>query len=1216
MIATLNTCEEGDAFTRMAVHEAGGDVYGGKKDVVWASDDKIRVFTLDKLSQDIYELESGAGTAEGTFVRTQETGLIGDKYAITEADMVYGVSAAEIDGEILPRLTLTLPREYTPGKNAEGNQKFPIPYWGAAEVTEDAESATLNTKLSGMTAYLRINIGELPAGTKKIVLTTHGGGIFKPEEGFLLASKAPDQDTKKGWYGDDYPNALPANTQWIVGGASEALSGTLNTILEKGCELAIDERLVHSDEMIITLPNVKNQTIYVPIVCGYYKNLYVIAATAVSENYKYCYAGKMLKVFQDQKFIRNKAYYLNLQLANFDKICIGGLNKAIAELNTTEGMTTIINVGELVYDYATDAKHDVKGGHLGYSDDEIYFDGPGNVILNLNKVGDNDGMGVYDDPLKIIDIFDDTDVVPQDAKGINRFLEVNLPNGMNNDENAYYLINELGVGENPLSDIYLGTIDGVQADKVSIRVKGSKTKFTQYENISTLRPHQKILPEKTAAINIKNGFKYIEILPGSGDVYTYTDGRQAQEETEIDIFKVSARGKEGFRFDDALIGNLWFAATDADDRVVMTTGSTAFKKISTDTDGADWNEAFDGNTFDASVAKPRPSSMTPSNVQIYAFWTGKALTAYAIENEYDVQEVWTAAQLASMGEGVYPDGWDSDLPLMIDESNHQTTSDYTGLEDIAEIEKLEDFLNAGTKPKIHEYWIPKDLVSLIWLGDDIYPWIGPRVRVDEFKLHGEMTELKNMNFLAEWFNGLDFKADDPHWCCTSCWTPNVTPKYVNLENYVGLMRFIVSPTSALVEQVNLNEVEIVTPFKRSKREGVDLSDINFIGSIAGAIASKQITFEYNKAAELKIATYGDFVGGMVGAFINYGGTLIIRDNQSIGKAKNFDGEVIGGNNVGGLAGFIYTAGGVSHIKRNWVQMDYLLHAIENAVGGLAGTLLNADNNAEVDDNTVEIGKDSHSGLIYAGNKLAGGLIGFAKLQDETKTLFMRSADVYVSGKIQADNGYVGGEVGRSYAGKVMVGVPLDVIPNITRDWATNINIGTLAGKFAVGGLVGNNAQSNKSPMWVVTGQTAGKNPKKVSANIAINEFVNTKTAADFGVGEQQYFGTMSNILGYMQADIHVYEDNLTVADNLQSEMKEAVLYKEHPDNTHNVHIDQKYWGDGNGYVGYGSNGTYYLNGLTPLNIVPGEIIDPSDIISYNVFKTPTRYSETSKHVNN
>ena len=181
-------------------------------------------------------------------------------------------------------------------------------------------------------------------------------------------------------------------------------------------------------------------------------------------------------------------------------------------------------------------------------------------------------------------------------------------------------------------------------------------------------------------------------------------------------------------------------------------------------------------------------------------------------------------------------------------------------------------------------------------------------------------------------------------------------------------------------------------------------------------------------------------------------------------------------------------------------------------------------------------------------------------------------------------------------------------------------VGTLAGKYAVGGIIGNNARSMKSPLNVILGESNNADPDTeinyvTAASIAITAYENTKKEADFAVEEVQYFGTMSNILGYMQDDLTITgEQYLDVVDNLQSEMKEKVLYKKHRDQDHNdIDINkQPYWGDTNGYVGWRATGTYMIDGKQSL----GEQLQSANKApSHNMFKDKdTRYSETSKLV--
>lgn len=1201
MVASLETTS--DAFTRMAMNEAGTDAYGGKKDLVWSKDDKIRVFTLDKLSQDIYQLTSGAGETEAQFTRIQSTGLTGDKYAITEADMVYGVSAAEIeDGVVKPRLTLTLPEEYTPGTDANGNVKFPIPYWGACEVSGDAEDATVKASLKGLTAYLRVSFEELPEGTNYIVLTTHGGNIYKPEEGFMLApfdapSDAAFKDNRDWWYATDDDDAY-TNAQWITGGYSEALSGTLNCILEDSPELAIDERLVHNDQIVVNLPSNKKGVFYIPIVCGEYKNLHVIAASYVSDTYKYCYAGTELTVFQDFTAVRNKMYYLNMNLINLTEACIGDINQMIATKNKTAGVTTLISVDKLFYAAHT-AHNTNNGAHKGYKDDQIVFTGKGNVVLAIKEIGENQGYGDSEDkPLLATDKATASLAVTKDAKGFNQFFYINVPSGWGDGDAKYLSVN---TGK---TDAVIGTTDGANADNINVNVFGSATRFSVTHN-DIFEVDNTIKEEPDAAVKIAAGFNKVTIAEDTkGDVHVYTNGLQAQEETEVVTLDIVTTEGIGIRLDDALIGALKFSEGNAD-RNLYSTGSSAIKEVQ--------------NSEGLAYAKASPDDAaknTPTHVNMRSYWTGKALSAYAIANGYDVSVIWTTAQLASVGEGIYPTSLYS--------SNHALPG-----------EEMD--------PAVKAYSIPNALMRMMWLGADAYPWIGARVRTGDFTIDGENVELKNMNFLTDWLGNTTF-VDDPHWCCTSCWTPNQATPTIDLSKYVGLFRSINAPYTAdddddevapeagavKILNINLQDVELINADK----------DISNVGAISGYVNATTLDVINNVVGEVKISMKGDYIGGMFGE-IDAAGETNIKNNEVYGRDNN-SGYIVStdGQYVGGIAGDLTTTNPVN-ILDNVVSLDqdiageaYAAGLIGNFVG--VRTINTLRNNVEVA-NITATDSDYAAGLygkyeittgnsafvdnevvattITAKNQFAAGFVG-------QSTMLAAQYACYISGKvtaekIQADNGFVGGEIGQVDKGKTYIGQNNeDDVKAAERDYATEIVIGTLAGKYAVGGVIGNNARSMQTRIVVNLGESdlldADGEPYETTATVAILKFENTKTEADFASNEVQYFGTMSNILGYMQDHLTINgEASLAVVDNLQAEMKEAVLYKLHRDQDHNPQYSagQRFWGDTNGYVGWRATGIYTIDGKESR----GEQLQGTTA-PHNMFKNDERYTENSKLV--
>jgi hypothetical protein len=1258
LTATLVT--NGGAATRLAAIDNGGAA--GTEAIVFSSSDVIRVFTMDKLSQDLYEVEQlKNGGLSADFKQIENNGLTGQKYAITEADIIYGIST---DGtKPTPLLTLTLPRVYKPGFT-DGKQKFPIPFWGKAEEVQGT-TASLNAELNGLTAFLRINAATLPAGTKYIVLTTHGSNPYQTvnPDGFMLAPFGATDITETSasafWYKKDTDGKYVNATQ-ITDGYSEALSGTLNAKLVEGAELKIDERLVHSDELIIDLTEAEDNNIaYVPIVCGDYKNLHVIAASYVSEKYKYCYAGTELKNFQDQTFVNNTAYYLDINLADLDDACIGEVNKYIAENCNTAGITTVINVDSL---YA-DANPQHTTAHSTYSDTQINTNVAGNVILNINAIGVNGGSAspygkAADNPLLICDRavagFESANVpqTTKEASGVfrNRFVEINVPSalyfGLDAPQYAYLQVCEAS------RDIYLGTVDGVKAEKVNVEIMGSNTKFGNTYTLARADrgvQYMEILPETQAAVNIRHGFDEVVIDKTAGDVYISTPS-QAEEETEINKFNIKTNEATGLRLDNSLIAKLNFSdGTQAkDNRQVFTIGSSAIKEVYNNSD-----EYAEGNKFAAGTTE---AAKTPGRVTMRSYWTGSALSARAIAACYDVATVFTVAQLASVGEGIYTEG----------NSNHQIAT--------------------NLDPTVSSYNIPKALIRVMWLGGSKYPWIGARARVTNFSIDGENTELKNMNMLKDW-NGATTYVDDPHWCCTSCWTPDASTAKINLVQDFGLIRYAVNNDQVTIKNINLNDVEIVTADN-------DTRAISNVGSVVGRVETKKALIEDNTVGEVKIAVKGSNVAGVAGVVTlkEGGNNLYITRNQVSGKDGHQAGYIVGASNVGGVVGQAVNGIGKTAISHNIVNLDQSIlstSTVDGNAGGIVGDLT-MKAVANMNDNLVTVNETigaaaSHaaglaanvhgtgnlvmkenaikatdilatkdfaaglvgelaltnadalvqdsiglapakraktvdvSGAIKAGNQYAGGLYGKSTL-DAAKKSTVNSAKVDVT-TLEATNGFAGGFIGQVLQGATQVGYA-----SYTRANASCINdveIDNMKSRYAAGGLIGNNAQANKTPVNIITGKSnvlqADGTPYVVSTDIEVKNW--EKTGDDLTDQDNYKWGTMSNIIGHMQDNLTINNDlstvedyaYLNVIDHLNAAAKDAVGYKKHNDEGHNIDDlnnpnKQYYWGDENGYVGVTETGTYKIGTKT----VKGEQTTSLDLPANNQFRKLDTYTGTSK----
>lgn len=1155
---------DNDLATRLAAKDNGGVGRSATEAFVWKKGEEVRVFSLNQLAQDIFEVATGEGTSTATFKQLVNANLTGQKYAVTESQMIYGISAepnADGKGTTLPLLTLTLPsgrdildsngngndfdivNAWTPGNvdGVKGNRNFPVPFWGAAEITGTIdggfyEDAKLTTTVQSLTAAIRINLKSLPAGTKYIVLTTHGGQPFRDEVGYILADKIKyGKDDYKSWYKEGTED--PADgVEVVTDGWGEAIAGTLRAVLNpkytyvEGADksewpkLEIDPRLVHSDELIVDISKLaeNDRIIYIPVVCGTYKNLHVIAAKQISEKWRYCYEGTELKHYQDKEFEVNKLYNLDMGLVVMEKAHIDELNDAIKANCKDKDITTVINVGTF-YAYNYDSYR---------TDTAIYVNVPGNVQLNLEKIVTIRRGKNFANPLTVTDLIKPAHSDRWSDPRV-RDVEINVPNtwfklavteegavydgryaswskeqNLSSETPNYLKASKLNVvcGQ---SDVILGSVDGNKNSLVAVNVLASQTLLkTQPEFIASEVPFAENDPELAAALKIKYGFGRINLVSTEdgkvqrdavgntvagtvGSVYIYTP-YNAEFETEVDTLDIEGRCGNYIRLDDALVYNLHFSKYEAESfRSVATVGSSAIGYIY---DGR-WDkgnyeyganhEHFDDAKGDWTPYEPIDEDVVNKDdewfkpntgvggVDLRSFWTGKALSVRAINAErgeyseitydspvdpvyptrsYDVRTVWTAAQLASVGEGVYASS--------LIKSNH----DY-----------VDGDLSKEVAPKVAVYNIPVALVKTIWLGGwDYMPyrWIGARARVNGFKLNGEGTELKNMSLLPGWPDGGENWIVDPHWCCTSCWRNPINPgSYLNVTEDIGLIRFIQNGDEVTVFNVNLNDpLLIMNPLDPrcclhdafgNVYQGNDGKPfrIDNVGAIVGRISTKKASVYDNRVGEVKIDMIfekdgeidgGRKIGGMVGftqigwttttdhAYADLGGNwynidtkvgygpLDMHGNQVWGQENDPSGFIVGYEYVGGLSGRIQQPT-TAEIVKNFVTMKM------------------SDRRLRVD------GKKFDPINIWSFNGHVGGLAGYFNSTDATKVNQNR---VKCAEKIEATGGMYFGDYQGSWAGGLLGRAintnagDLELLENLVR--AQSI----IAGKSYVGGLIG------------------------------------------------------------------------------------------------------------------------------------------------------------------
>lgn len=1284
------TIENSFPITRMGMIETGiapyEDAANSDWGLGWTEGDQIRVFTTKQLVYNSYELNpASANTLEGDFLLKKKelnaADIVGENlYAITDAQFVYGVSATP-EGEA--RLTYTIPYRWNASKTQATNtaadavnvRKFPAPYWGIA--TPDDPSLAENTGMSvgtkALTAFVRVDMTSLPAGTKYVVFTTHGNAINVKDEdgnvvkdGFYLAAPKPNGSNPEGfkdnltWWAGETGGV--ANAQFITDGKSEPLSGTFNTILnaedptkswltpDEGLEdnanvTGQDEdmmyeglgfsRLVTRDEIIIELTPNTPAVFYVPIIVRgggtkladdglRYENLHVIAATKLSK-YAYAYVGTEIYNFHQERFYRGQYKFLSLNFQDLGDVCPAELNKAIELANNRADRTSILNVGKLIKCTHT-AHTTAQGWDLNkYPVNRINVSGTGKLVLNLKAIEDGTGAALASATGAVV-----TDQKTNGSPALYVTTAKAVPEDEIEDKVTINLPQDLGetaaekpalLSKLPAYNVVIGSIDGKDLTKWYAYVEGSKTKCVTGHNL-LLNNAEEFKKLNDAGINVVAGLKELNVLESTtGDLFV---NQISDEEPEILNLNIQTPNQIDILITNGLVESLNFVNRSAtNEAYVYTTGSSAIQKV------------LPIANVDANVATI--GAGIPNRVSMYSYWTGAALSqkaltkasgtaaGYAAAETYDCGTVYTVAQLASVGE--------------------KTTAKYN---------------------------IPHLLVKDMWLGASTYPWIGAKASVDKFELDGENVPLRKMTFqTTEGKPGQDtYYVDDPHMCCTTCgWTPAIysngaegtTDKLQNL----GLIRQYWSNTAdneAIIENVNLSDVYVNAP---------DLG-IKNIGSIIGWVVTPgKFTMQNNNVTEPKIYAGSANIGGMAGGISAE--TVILNDNNvkdtedqagyvkskgsSVGglvgrisplaagkdvtaninnNEVNLDGNIEGNNEVGGIIGRGHFTQ-ESEIIGNTVEVEDIV-ASDSWAGGIVGRIQSgklifgksplADRETEsVTAKNIKAGKNYAGGFagqltaegnvnvceavvdveteLSAGESYAGGLYGWATT---TEKLINRSADIEV-GTLKAAEGFAGGEIGYVDAGSVLVGSKDNF-----NTLATDIDITKMSGAFAVGGVIGGN--SNNSEIEVATAKVGTDEATAVKDNTIDINVAGWENLKKNDPGFAKFFdpdaadskshkaGTHSNVIGYLTGDMNIIiaknydgDELFAVTDNMDKTAKDNVGYKFHTDEQGTIPAGKAYWGDTNGYVGYG-NASYKIN---------GKAVIAQGTNGFNLFKSEANY---------
>ena len=518
------------------------------------------------------------------------------------------------------------------------------------------------------------------------------------------------------------------------------------------------------------------------------------------------------------------------------------------------------------------------------------------------------------------------------------------------------------------------------------------------------------LNNKEAGIILKGGNQYaqVNVLEGcQSAVYVYGD------DTEVLVLNIASTQPAGIRLTDALAGEINFTGNILDNHQgIFTTGAAAIKKVT----------GCNGTGY------------------VYPFWTGKAISDYAVKNGYEGKDVmdadwsiesgaiYTAAQLQAAG-----------LDASLNEAT--TASKWT----------------SGSP--VTSYKITKK-VSKIQLGGDRYPWLGGQIgklNADDdvapyasdrslssykFKaaqitkavtIDGNSVELTNMELSYN-----DPYVKDPHRCCTSC-----GDYYVKVDQDLGLFRNILTTGAVEIDNIYLNNVELEAPDQY----------IPNVGSLVGRIESANLTMKNNKTKNIEIWVKGNDVGGQVGdAWANgnvdvngaevgtgYTETKVLKNyvkttgDNAGGVFGNLNGQgtvkiagasvglaevsAFKGSNAGGIAGELeFKTGGGSVSFSNDEMRHLLISGITSQIdnGKVNVTLLQATENPKSATSQAGYGKSGDNVGGFIGNIVATATEDRVVWTEQKGQNFEAWGTFTSTDKVLAEGRNAGGLIGRSY----------------------------------------------------------------------------------------------------------------------------------------------------------------------------------------------------------
>jgi hypothetical protein len=1045
-------------------------------DFVWSGDDQIQVYKLDNLNYTIYDLTDGAGSETGVFSTTGEPQNGDDLYAVTQpqfSETIYGVSADDAGNAVL---TATIEKQYNwDVLNVQGGGLgyiVPTPFWGNATI----DGNNINVAFKALTGFMKLDLANVPATTKAIVLTTH----------------------------EDF--SIDGGTTKVNGGSNEPLSGTLRATLDDDAALAVDKRLAKYDEIRIDIPEhaiAKGYILYIPVVAQHYDKLFVLAVTDdVPANYTW--QAEILREFDDF----TQTVYKN------GKVSITSLSLSEMISLNAEGANSWASASIVI---AAKAAQN-PGRTMRFTADATGWGGDGDKYLYIADNMENNNVELTitagTAPQYIVENSYGVNILSPFA-AVNAAVKLAEFQALENDQMKKARTVRLNYqvawpAETqvllPTSNVELNsTVDQTNAIQM---FTASTTGVSGYD--------ETVYNAKNAGLIIKGGvkangtpvdYKQIDILANSrGDIYAY------QEDTYIETLNfLGTEYLQNIRLTDALVGVINYTNTvdDNEEINIYTTGSAAIGKT-----GA---EAITGSH------KNKPA--------VYAYWTNRSLTDNAIDLGFDSGLIYTAAQLQGVGlaAGLYEGGG----TFTFASGNALTT-----LEDKAKYEyQIDKFVNNIWLGGAQFPWLGAQVAKLV--GTPITAGYGTNRNIIEdteakqalskdVSINGNGKRLRNMVISTDnpYFH-------DPHTCCTTCGDLSV-----KVTEDLGLFRCIMSTKTVTVQKIYLNDALLDTDapiddigsiaghiygktgvtYENNISTNIRISavgdniggQVGLMRAISGAIAitnpkNNQETAE-TAVPFVFVESEGNNVGGIVGA-------AIARDNKvDVENAIAMIDWVLAeeGSNAGGVIG-VDSFALASTINSAFVEIPSImatqsdkteakLRATGKNVGGLVGFAVSKEDKDLEVKGTVSVESISE---IEAGNQNAGGLFGLVSLDADASSMetgilkiginLADEIDVDVD-DLTAKNGYAGGYAGNISTGKEAKIGSTEANANAAAAKADNVHIGSLNSAFAAGGLIGGNSIP-------VTISAAEFN----TIDVDVDDITNTWTEDDFkGVSTYSY----------------------------------------------------------------------------------------------------------------